>query len=57
MSTQDDPVEWLRWLGTEDCRCEHAWLSLGVLYGVSFGKGWVRISTDPDCRHHGQGTP
>jgi len=36
-----------------DCPCEYEWKSLGVLYGISMGKGWVRISTDPTCLHHG----
>lgn len=43
----------LRWLKIEDCPCPMAWKSLGVLYGVSMGHGWVRMGTDPQCRHHG----
>lgn len=39
--------------GDDRCTCEHAWKSLGRLYGVSMGKGWVRLTTDPDCPHHG----
>lgn len=31
---------WLAFLGA-DCTCEYAWKGLGVLYGVSMGKGWV----------------
>jgi hypothetical protein len=22
-------------------------------YGVSYGKGWVRLTTEPGCPHHG----
>ncbi len=42
----------LAWLGTLDCTCDHEYKGLGILYGVSMGKGWVRTSTDPACRHH-----
>jgi hypothetical protein len=45
---------WLAFLGTPDCPCPTEWKSLGVLYGVSFGKGWVRMSTDPRCPHHAE---
>ncbi len=59
MASRTDPgpealARWLRFLGTEDCRCPMAWRSLGVLYGVSMGHGWVRTDTDPQCRHHGE---
>jgi hypothetical protein len=40
-------------MGDDRCPCEYAWKSLGRLYGVSFGKGWVRLTTEPDCPHHG----
>lgn len=43
---------WNRFLGEEDCPCPMAYKSLGVLYGVSMGDGWVRMDTDPQCRHH-----
>ena len=46
-------ARWLAWLGTGDCLCPHEWKSLGHLYGVSMGKGWVRMDTHPDCPHHG----
>lgn len=49
-------ARWLAFLGTSDCPCPSAWKSLGILYGVSMGKGWVRMETDPACRHHGKGT-
>jgi len=46
-------ARWLRWLGIDDCPCPTSYRSLGVLYGVSMGYGWVRMNTDPSCRHHG----
>lgn len=42
----------LAFLALTDCRCEWGWRALGRLYGVSFGKGWVRMTTDPQCKHH-----
>jgi hypothetical protein len=39
-----------------DCICPYRWRSFGVLHGVSMGRGWVRMSTDPRCRSH-QPTP
>jgi len=47
----------LEWLHTPDCSCPYEWKGLGILYGVSMGKGWVRMSTDPNCRHHGVDAP
>jgi hypothetical protein len=44
---------WLRLLKIEDCPCAYEWKSLGRLHGVSMGMGWVRVSTVPECRHHG----
>jgi len=44
----------LDWLQIPDCTCPFEWKGLGVLYGVSFGKGWVRMSTDPACPHHAE---
>jgi hypothetical protein len=38
-----------------DCTCPHAYKSLGKLYGISMGKGWVRLIDDPDCPEHGGG--
>lgn len=46
--------KWLDWLGTPDCTCPSEWRGLGLLYGISMGKGWVRMDTAPDCRHHGR---
>lgn len=45
---------WLRFLRIEDCPCSYEWQALGRLYGISMGSGWVRITTDPTCRHHGE---
>jgi hypothetical protein len=45
-------AKWLTFLGTTDCPCPYEWRSIGILYGVSFGKGWIRMGTDPKCRHH-----
>lgn len=39
--------------GDDRCTCDYAFKSLGRLYGVGMGKGWVRLSTEPDCPHHG----
>jgi hypothetical protein len=38
--------------GDDRCTCDYAWKALGTLYGVSFGNGWVRMTTGPDCPHH-----
>lgn len=35
------------------CRCDHGWRSLGRANGINMGKGWVRLTTHPDCPHHG----
>jgi hypothetical protein len=40
--------------GISDCSCPYEWRGLGVLYGVSFGKGWVRMKDDSRCPHHGE---
>ena len=37
----------------EGCTCPLGYRGLGRLYGVSFGKGWVRLDDAPDCPHHG----
>jgi hypothetical protein len=39
--------------GDDRCTCRHEVRALGVLYGVSFGRGWVRLDDSPDCPHHG----
>jgi hypothetical protein len=49
---------WIDWLARSDplilqCVCPHAYRGGGVLYGVSEGPHWVRVSTDPACRDHG----
>ncbi len=46
-------ARWMRFLATEDCPCPYQWKGIGVLYGVSMGKGWIRMDTVPECRHHG----
>lgn len=45
-------LHWLRSLNLEDCTCPYAYKSLGRLYGISMGKGWVRLSDSKDCLHH-----
>ena len=50
----DSLREWLHFLGQEDCTCESAWRGIGRLYGQGMGKGWVRMTTDPSCPHHGK---
>lgn len=49
----DDLEKWLAFLGAH-CRCEYAWKGLGTLYGVSMGKGWVRMTDAPNCPEHGE---
>lgn len=44
---------WLAWVDILDCLCAFDWQSIGILYGVSFGKGWVRVTTEPTCPRHG----
>jgi hypothetical protein len=39
--------------GDDRCPCEYEFKSLGRLYGVGMGKDWVRLTTEPDCPHHG----
>ena len=58
METLEHHMEWLYgehgvYPGNQRCLCEHAYQGLGVLYGVSMGKGWVRTTTDAACPHHG----
>jgi hypothetical protein len=49
----DDLRKWLVYVNGDDrCPCRHEWKGLGVLYGVSMGDGWVRITTEPDCPQH-----
>jgi hypothetical protein len=61
-ATSEPLWRWLLWLhehaGAQrilDCPCLYAWKSLGILYGMSMGDGWVRMTTDPDCPEHGAG--
>lgn len=39
-------------LHAENCTCPHEWRALGILYGVSFGHGWVRLDDAEDCPVH-----
>jgi hypothetical protein len=46
--------KWIVYVCKDDrCTCEYAYKSLGREYGVSYGKGWVRLTTEPGCPHHG----
>lgn len=49
----DSLRRWLKWVDILDCPCAFDWQSIGILHGVSMGKGWVRVTTEPDCPHHG----
>jgi hypothetical protein len=52
--TPEHLAQRLEWLGLTGCLCPHAWRrSIGSLYGISFGAGWVRLNDAPDCPHHG----
>jgi len=50
----DDLPAWLGFLHVPDCRCSWEWKALGTLHLVSMGKGWVRMTTNPECPHHGE---
>lgn len=39
--------------GWPDCTCPWAYKSLGRLYNVDMGKGWIRLTTDAGCPNHG----
>lgn len=41
----------------KSCTCPKAEKELGRLYGISMGRGVVRLSDDPDCPEHGNGEP
>lgn len=49
--SQDESLRrWAVYVNGDDlCTCEHAYKSLGQGYG----KGWVRLTTEPECPHHG----
>jgi hypothetical protein len=38
--------------GDDRCTCRYLFKSLGQLYGVGMGRGWVRMTTEPGCPHH-----
>jgi hypothetical protein len=42
-------VEWYKLQG---CTCTYTWKSYGRLYGISMGKGWVRMNDDDACPLH-----
>lgn len=49
----DRHYAWLYPNKARPCRCEHAYRSLGRDGRINMGKGWVRVTTHPDCYHHG----
>lgn len=49
----DDETPWLAELHDPECTCPREIRPLGRLYGVSMGKGWVRLDTDFRCPVHG----
>lgn len=54
VSEDESLRRWVTFVCKDDkCTCDYAFKSLGRLYGVSMGKGWVRLTTEPDCPHHG----
>jgi hypothetical protein len=51
--TPEHLARWLAWLETPGCTCPHEWRrSVGSLYGISLGAGWIRLDDAPDCPHH-----
>ncbi len=48
-----DLDKWLTFLDGISCKCQYAWRSMGRLHGIGMGKGWVRITTHPNCPEHG----
>jgi len=55
--TPESKQSCLAYLGLSDCPCAYEWRSLGRLYGISMGNGWVRMTTEASCRHHGSADP
>jgi hypothetical protein len=54
VSEDEDLRKWAVYVYKDDrCTCEYAYKSLGRLYGVGMGSGWVRLTTEPGCPHHG----
>jgi hypothetical protein len=50
VSEDESLRRWVVYVYKDDrCPCEYAYKSLGQGYG----KGWVRLTTEPDCPHHG----
>jgi hypothetical protein len=46
--------KWIVYVYKDDhCPCEYEFKNLGLQDGVSMGKGWVRLTTEPGCPHHG----
>lgn len=48
---------WLTWVDILDCPCAFEWQGIGILHGVSMGKGWIRVTTEPGCPRHGVAAP
>lgn len=46
---------WLDYLfkGEPMSKCDYAYRGLGRQDHIDMGKGWVRITTHPDCPQHG----
>jgi hypothetical protein len=40
-----------------DCTCPLDYRGLGILYGISLGEGWIRLSDAPDCPVHAVTSP
>jgi hypothetical protein len=54
VSEDESLRRWVMYVDKDDrCPCEYAYKNLGREYGVSYGKGWVRLTTEPGCPHHG----
>jgi hypothetical protein len=54
VSEDESLRKWIVYVCKDDlCSCEYEYKGLGREYGVSYGKGWVRLTTEPDCPHHG----
>lgn len=51
--TPQDLKDWMAYLKIQDCTCRLEWKSLGRLDRINMGKGWVRMTTEPECPDHG----
>jgi hypothetical protein len=53
VTTCVEPVPYsVEWYKLHGCTCTYAWKSYGRLYGISMGKGWVRMNDDDVCPLH-----